>query len=184
MNLRNALVALASLLLGCGGFRSTIDHGIPNLVEVAPRLYRMGQPADVMAWNHLASRIGEPGGRVLVVKLNSEAEGSDASVVDFIGWRLVVATIPPEENEPLSVLTKPDPVLVRKIVREIAEAYEHGDTVIWHCTEGRDRTGLITGLVGMRLLGWSKSQAWDDMISHGFRWELPALDAYWMEDAR
>jgi hypothetical protein len=41
---------------------------------------------------------------------------------------------------------------------------------------------LVSALVGMRLLGWSKDAAWKNMIDHGFRWELPDLDAFWMTD--
>jgi hypothetical protein len=45
-----------------------------------------------------------------------------------------------------------------------------------------NRTSLISALVGMKLFGWSKDYAWQDMLKHGFRWELPDLDAYWLED--
>lgn len=56
--------------------------------------------------------------------------------------------------------------------------------MIWHCSHGRDRTSLASALVQMRLFGMSKRAAWDDMIAHGFRWELPDLDLYWLEDVK
>lgn len=174
---------LATSILGCTpGFQDVIDHGVPNLVEIAPRLYRMGEPAGDYAWQYLASRVGEPGGRVLVVKLNDEKEGSDQTAAGFVGWRVLLYPLPPEDDKPWSVFDKPSVKEVRAVVDVIAQAYANGDTVIWHCTHGRDRTGLVTALVGMRLLGWSKSQAWSDMIRRGFRWELPDLDAFWIEN--
>jgi hypothetical protein len=116
------------------------------------------------------------------VKLDDEKEGSDDLAMQLFGWMVVRLPIPPEDDKPWTALEKPNPATVETIVSTILEAQEAGRVVAWHCVHGRDRTGLITALVGMRLLGWSKAQAWQDMLDHGFRWELPDLDAYWLED--
>ena len=39
-------------------------------------MWRMGQPPDEAAWTELALRISPNGEKVVVVKLNDEAEGS------------------------------------------------------------------------------------------------------------
>lgn len=172
---------LASLLalfgIGCApAFVDRTVNGVPNLVMVSPRLWRMGQPTNADSWAYLARTIGP---RATVVKLNDEAEGVDAPPA---GWSLVKAPIPPFDDQPWTVFVKPDARAVHGIVNAVVDAYRRGDTVVWHCSHGRDRTGLVSALVGMALLGWSRDQAWNDMIAHGFRWELPDLDAYWLTD--
>ena len=90
--------------------------------------------------------------------------------------------MPPEDDKVWTVLVKPNPQEVQLAVQTIVDAHAAGKVVAWHCVHGRDRTGLISALVGMRLFAWSKDYAWKDMLSHGFRWELPDLDAYWVEN--
>ncbi len=178
MRLRRWIAALlAAFGLGCApAFHDITVMGVPNLTQVAPRLWRMGQPANEDAWAYLERQLGP---NVTVVKLNDDKEG-----VDLVPstWRLLKAPIPPEDDKPWTVVDRPDPKTVHAIVRAIIDAFTRGETVVWHCTAGRDRTSLISALVGMRLLGWSKAAAWKDMLAHGFRWELPDLDAYWLED--
>lgn len=176
------IVAALLSLFGCG-FHETVDHGVPNLVQIAPRLWRMGQPDDAAAWDYLRTRIAPNGERVLIVKLNDDKEGDDSPAV-AMGWSLLKKPIPPEDDKPWTVVVKPDPKTVRGIVDSILVAHGMGMVVAWHCSHGRDRTGLVAGLVGMRLLGWSKDAAWDDMIAHGFRWALPDIDAYWLQEVR
>lgn len=180
VNKPNRFWAWLLSLIGKPGFVETTVHGVPNLTQIAPRLWRMGQPEDAVAWAYVAGTItnGRP---VTVVKLNDDAEGSDAPAVG-LGMTLIKAFLPPEDDKPWTVFVKPDPKEVRLIVQTIVDAYNRGDTVIWHCSHGRDRTGLIAALVCMKLFGWSKAFAWKNMLAHGFRWELPDLDAYWLEN--
>ena len=165
--------------ISCSPFVDRTVMGVPNLTQVAPRLWRMGQPADAAAWAYLKTQLGD--GPVTVVKLDDDVEGTDTPPS---GWRLLKMPIPPFDDQPWTVLDKPDPVKVRSIVDWIASAYAAGHTVIWHCVHGRDRTSLVSAMVGMRLLGWTKQQGWDDMLAHGFRWELPDLDLYWIDDVK
>ena len=170
---------LALFGAGCAPkFVDTTVNGVPNLTQVAPRLWRMGQPESPTAWSWVQSEVG-PNRGVTIVKLNDDAEGVDTPPE---GWTLLKRAIPPEDDKPWTVVDKPDPKVVWGIVDEIVAIYIAGGTVIIHCTHGRDRTGLVTALVAMRLFGWSKDAAWKDMITHGFRWELPDLDAFWVEN--
>jgi len=171
-------------LFGCGGFTDIIDHGVPNLQQVAPGMWRMGQPADAAAWQWLATQVGEKGKSVLVVKLNDDNEGDDRPASAIPGWMVMRLPIPPEDDKAWTVLVKPSREDVAKIYESISQAHALGQVVVWHCTHGRDRTGLVTAVIRMKLFGWTKKRAWDEMIARGFRWELPDLDAYWIEDVR
>jgi hypothetical protein len=171
-------------LIGCGPkfVDTTTQAGIPNLVQVAPGMWRMGQPPDADAWRELALHIAPNGQQVLIIKMNDEKEGDDSPAVRVLGWTVERKPLPPEDDKPWTVLVKPNEAEVKDIVQLIMAAHHTGLVVAWHCSHGRDRTGLVSALVGRKLFGWTKDQAWDDMLKHGFRWELPDLDAFWLED--
>jgi hypothetical protein len=181
---------LSWLTFGCAGFQDKTVEGVPNLVQAFPgqhldNLWRMGQPADDNAWRYLASVIAPSGSRhVTVVKLNDAVEGNDSFARDVFGWNVVEIPLPPEDDKPWTVLDVPRTSDVMLVLATIAEAELRGDVVVWHCSHGRDRTSLIAALLGMKTLGWSKSKAWNDMLVHGFRWELPDLDIYWSTKVR
>jgi hypothetical protein len=118
-----------------------------------------------------------------VVKLNDNAEGSDAQAT-ALGWTVLPHPLYPEDDKPWTVLVAPTKQEVDAAVDAILEAHAAGYTVIWHCSHGRDRTSLVAALVGRRLLGWTKAAGWDDMLAHGYRWELPGLDVYWAENGK
>ena len=175
--------AFVSLFVTSPKFVDTDTNGVPNLVQFHPGMWRMGQPVNADAWRALQRVVAPSNQRVVVVKLNDDAEGDD-SPARLVGWLVLKNPIPPEDDKPWSVLLKPKPEDVQGVVKTILTAKEEGVTVVWHCTHGRDRTGLISAIVGMRLLGWTKKEAWQNMLDHGFRWELPNLDAYWAENVR
>jgi hypothetical protein len=167
---------LALVGLGPAAFHDTTIHGVPNLAIVGPHLWRMWQPADAEAWAYLTRWVAP---EAVVIKLNDRAEGVDTPPD---GWVVVDSPIPPYDDKPWSVVDKPDPVVVRTLVDFIAKRWKDGNTIVVHCSHGRDRTGLLVALLGMRLFGWTKAEALADMLRHGFRWELPGLDAYFAED--
>jgi protein-tyrosine phosphatase len=177
------LFILFALLPSCTSkfVDTTTPGGVPNLVQFAPNMWRMGQPPDAAAWKELASRIAPNSQQVVIVKLDDEVEGSD-DPAEAMGWQVVRIPMPPEDDKVWTVLVKPNPTDVQRAVDTIVAAHAAGKVVAWHCVHGRDRTGLISALVGMKLFGWTKDQAWSDMLAHGFRWELPDLDAYWLEN--
>lgn len=172
----NTMLALVGV--GPEPFHPTTINGVPNLTLVAPRLWRMGQPANPAAWEFLQRVLGDG---IVVVKLNEDGEGVDTPPA---GWTLIKAGIPPYDDRPWTVLEKPDPVKVQGIVNTIADAYFAGKTVVWHCTAGRERTGLVSALVQIRLFDLPREAAWKDMLAHGFRWGAVDLDEYWLSDAR
>ena len=183
MKLRQIWAAFLTLL-GCSSFTATNVHGVPNLDEYAPDMWRMGQPPNSVSWSYVEAAISKPGRPVLVVKLNDDQEGSDSPMLDYSDWYLEKAAMPPEDDKVWTVFVKPDPVEVVSIVNMIVTAHQAGWVVIHHCTAGRDRTSLIAALVQKKMFNWTKQQVIDDMLKHGFRWELPDLDAYLIENVK
>lgn len=179
--LRRPVWAGLCALVGCApGFTPTqTPAGTPNLEQYAPGMWRMGEPPSGAAWEELRLLVAPRGERVTVVKLNDEAEGSDDYAERVLGWTVVRVPLPPEDDKPWTVLVMPLPDDVSAAVDAVFLARDRDEVAVVHCTHGRDRTSLVAALVQMRLHGWSKERAWEDMISHGFRWELPDLDAYW-----
>jgi len=171
-------------LFGCGfGFHETVTPaGTPNLVSFAPRMWRMGQPPNEAAWKELAARIAPSGERVVIVKLNDDEEGSDDPATT-LGWKVLKFPMPPEDDKPWSVLIKPSVEQVMGAVQVIHYAWTQGYVVAFHCSHGRDRTGLVSALEGRKMFGWSRSQMEKDMTDHGFRWVDVDLTAYFFEDA-
>jgi hypothetical protein len=184
MTLRQVWAAIIAFI-GCApAFTATNVNGVPNLDQYAPDMWRMGQPADATAWSYVDSVIGKPGKPVLVVKLNDDGEGDDSPMLGFQDWHLDKEAMPPEDNKPWTIFVKPDPKQVSLVVNTVIAAHQAGWVVVHHCTAGRDRTSLIAALVQQKMFGWTKQQVLDDMLKHGYRWELPDLDAYLIENVR
>src|SRR5208282_1408808 len=97
-------------LFGCAPnfVDTTTPAGVPNLVEFAPKMWRMGQPPDEAAWRELAGRVAPNGEKVIVVKLNDEAEGSDDPAEKVLGWIVVRIPMPPEDDKPWTIVLKPN----------------------------------------------------------------------------
>lgn len=161
-----ALKQLVSLVFGRSD--TVLDHGIPNLVQVGPGLWRCGQPTTSAQWQYLKSI-----GITKVVKLNYDEEGSDQGAIDA-GLTVHTFSIPPK-NDLKSVVEKPDyaTIMAAELVME------GGDGVLVHCTHGQDRTGTLVGVYRVKHDHWAKGDAWLEMLKHGFHPELVGLDAFW-----
>ena len=143
-------------------------HGVPNLVEVSTGVWRSGQPNTPEAWAYLKSL-----GIKRVIKLNSESEGSDKLGKD-IGIEVIDAAIPPHNGVASSVLETPDRAIIKRAVKELSK----GDSLV-HCMQGQDRTGTIVGVYRVLHDGWTKQQAFDEMMRNHFHWEIPGLMNFW-----
>lgn len=161
----DAILQLISMVQGKG---TVLVHGIPNLIQVAPGLWRGGQPNTPEDWQYLKSL-----GITKVVKLNYDIEGSDQGAVDA-GLVLYKYAIPPE-GDVASVVQKPDKATVMA-----AESVMESDGGVYvHCTHGQDRTGMLVGMYRVLFDHWAKGDAWLEMLQHGFHPELVGLDAFW-----
>jgi len=159
-----ALVALLALV-ACGG--TTVTHGVPNLVEVEPGLWRGGQPT-IAGWAHLRDL-----GVRTVIKLNFDAEDVDDPAA-VLGMTVLPVPFPPSEID--NLLGGPTVEQVRRIVAAMADAKARPTYV--HCTHGQDRTGLAVGAYRVSR-GWPKSKAWWEMRERGFHELFLGLTDFW-----
>ncbi len=181
--LRAFFGALWCLLAGCSQFQDTTVHGVPNLSGPAPRVWGMGQPTDNAGWDYVRGVVAPNGQQVLVVKLDDAAEGDDSYVSTIPGWTDLDAHMPPEDDKPWTVLEAPPRATVVSTLQAAVNAYNAGCVVVFHCKHGRDRTRFMIALFMREIAGWTKQQGWNYMLSHGFRWELPDLDFYYLTES-
>ena len=162
--------ALAALLACAACAPPTAwTHGVPNLHEVQPGVYRGGQPtAD--GWAYLRGL-----GVRHVLKLNFDSEGDDRGAVAF-GLTVHQVAIYPAAF--LSTFDGPTPMQVRQIVSVLLD--QKLRPLYIHCTHGHDRTGLAVGLLRLET-GWTKPTAYREMRMLGFHPELLGLVRAWEE---
>lgn len=163
------LLLLLMFVLGCS--TTTLTHAVPNLVRVDPtnNIWRSGQPSTPEGWAYIKSL-----GVQRVIKLNFESEGSDQGASDA-GIEVIYVPIEPDEN--LMDVVKP---VDSSHVAQALKALKLGNALV-HCTHGQDRTGLVVGALRVEQFGWSKHQAWKEMLANHFHWELPGLMDWWLD---
>lgn len=157
------LVLLPLLLLGCSTMKWS--HGVPNLATVSPGIYRGGQPT-AEGWQYLKDELHV----TLVVKLNTDAEGSDAQS----GITTIALPMPPSSF--WSLLERPEASSVFQAV--VAMGLSSGPVYV-HCTHGQDRTGLVVGTYRLLHDEWTTQAAWNEMLDHGFHRTLLGLVSFW-----
>lgn len=171
------IVAMAGIVVGFSipiavASPMVYEHGVPNLAEVDPGVYRSGQPTTPEAWSYLRSL-----GIEKVVKLNFDTEGSDQGAID-VGMEVVNIPIPPRDDQVTSVFEPPETAKVLDAVRILGEG-KPGHAVLVHCSHGQDRTGIVVGAYRVLHDGWTKKRAYDEMIAHHFHWEIQGLARFW-----
>ena len=138
-----------------------ITSGIPNLFAVEQDILRGGQPS-ADGWSYLKSQ-----GITDVVKLNEESEASD---VIAISMGMVVHYFPiPWWRQMIWRPKQSD------LVAAVALIKPH--TYV-HCEHGEDRTGLVVGCFRLSQ-GWTKADAYAEMLAHGFHPVLQGLQGRW-----
>lgn len=139
----------------------TISHGIENLFAVEPDIFRGGDPTPE-GWNWLK---GE--GVRTVVKLNTKAEGTDALAekLGMIVYRFPICWF-------YQTIWHPSQSLLKQAV---ALVQPHAFV---HCEHGEDRTGLVIGCFRLSQ-GWTKDDAYDEMLGHHFHIGLQGLVRAW-----
>ena len=139
------------------------SHGIENLfaVEQDQCIFRGGDPTpDGWRW------LWDQGVR-RVVKLNTASEGDDAVAVR-IGMQVFRFPIPWWQQ----TIWHPSDRLLHQAVAEIQAA------TLVHCEFGEDRSGLIVACFRLSQ-GWSKDDACEEMLAHGFHLALGGLVRAW-----
>ena len=144
--------------------------GVPNfwLVDAPNNICRGAQPTKE-GFDYLKSQFGI----ARIVKLNTDAEGSD-DYAQSIGMTVLKFPIPAWRQTVWSPVQADLVSAVKAIIPgtfvhcgsdKRTEGYEPDD--IDH-VGGNDRTGLVIGLYRRFKMGWSKDNAYVEMIAHGF----------------
>jgi len=159
-----------------GATPTTVTHTIPNLRQVKPGLWRSGQPRTVFDWDYLKKL-----GVTRVVKLNFEREYSD-SFARVVGITTYVVSVQPEGDKDLisditNTFVRPD----EKTIEEAEKLIDLSVGTLVHCTHGQDRTGYLIGRYRVNSDGWSKNDAYTEMLKYGFHPELHGLHEAWEE---
>ena len=139
----------------------TITHGIENLFAVEQDIFRGGDPTPE-GWAWLK---GE--GVKVVIKLNTQCEGTDSVAV---ASGLIVHRFP--INWFYQTIWHP-----RQRLLHAAVALMQPHSFV-HCEHGEDRTGLVVGCYRLSC-GWTKEDAWAEMIGHRFHIGLQGLVRAW-----
>lgn len=146
---------LAFLLVGCS---TPSPVGVPNLVQVDPGVWRGGQPT-VKGWKYLAML-----GLTNDLKLNVEELVEERTN----GFNLIYAPITTQQQ----LFGVPTAFPLKAAARVRPGTYVH-------CEHGQDRTGLIVAVYRVHFDGWTKQQAEQEMLSHGFHKVLHGLWEWW-----
>lgn len=164
-------------------------HGVPNLAQVSPEIYRSGQITSDEGWAYIrtlscagATRSDGACHPVHVIKLNFANEGSDLGAA-ALGFTVHELPIQPEGDQDLwddvkSVYEGPDPGRLDEIER-LLESAQPGEVWLVHCTHGQDRTGYVIGRYRVLHDGWTKDAAYNEMRAHNFHYELHGIHEAW-----
>ncbi len=140
------------------GNASIATHGLSNLYQVSPVLYRSAQPsADGLTLlnQQMAVSYGLP--KEIKTVLNLRNNDGDGALVMPTGVRY--------EQITFDTWHVKEDYVVRflKIVRNPAN-----QPVLLHCKHGSDRTGMMTAIYRIVEQGWSKEDAIAEMTQGGF----------------
>lgn len=178
--------AMAAFIIGCVGIllseggcaTSNYTHGVPNLVEVRPGVWRSGQSATTDAWDYLSSL-----GIQHVLKLNFDDEG-DETEAKLHGMEVVRVPVEPTTKAGFvdlveDVFAEPSADSMAAILNTLQRIKEDRGTLggwLIHCKNGHDRTGLVVGMLRVIVDGWDKHHAWVEMLDRGYHPDLIGLD--------
>lgn len=127
-------------------------------------IYRGPQPEQESDWLFLKII-----GVTQIIKLNTELLNYEKAQCAKLGMELFYSPIPASEQ----ILTEPDLQSLRDVV-----GFIHAGTFI-HCEHGEDRTGLVIGLFRVLKQGWSRHDAYKEMLKRGYHPILLGLDKAW-----
>lgn len=165
------LPSIFCLLLGAGCSSEKLTHGIPNLAQVEPGLYRGGQPT-AEGWAWLKSQ-----GVKWDIKLNTWDEAPEWKTFEE-GTNLLSNIWC--DSEPIPLSEQLFGVNGYTIDSALQTMIDHpGEGIYVHCQHGQDRTGLLVATYRVRVEHWPKEKAEAEMLAHGFHKSLFGLWHYW-----
>ena len=180
--MRRVRLWLLSMLVFVSCATNRYTHGIPNLVQVRPDVWRSGQPTTIEQWTYLRSL-----GIRHSIKLDFESEGTD-DLANLSGIEVHPVGIEPRTNSDglidalVDVFERPAQdrmVEIKRLVNEIGKTQVASGGWLIHCKNGHDRTGMTVGFVRVIVDKWDKKKAYDEMLARGFHPELIGLLREW-----
>ncbi len=164
-----ALTAALTLLPACGGVPAKASPSDPagNFSQVSPTVYRGGRP----------DQPGVEALQQLGVKTIIDLEDDDNAVNTERGWAQQAGLN--FIHEPMNGLETPRDAEVDDILAKMNDPALQ--PVYVHCMEGVDRTGLIIALYRVIIEGWAPKDAHYEMMAHGFKSILMAMNHYFEE---
>lgn len=161
------LLLAALLLASCATMPETA--GIPNLRQVAPGAYRSGQPTTPEQWSYLRGL-----GVETALKLDCANEGGGNGDIGAgeAGMRVLRLCLHPRTDGfgLVELFRGPsDAQLLELDNLARAIAADPDPRVLIHCVNGRERTGILAGMVVRYRLHYSRGQAYRYMLDTGFR---------------
>lgn len=160
-------VVLALLLSGCSPMLYT--HGVPNMGTVNTGLYRVGCPTRE-GWDYLKSI-----GVKTYLKLTFEDECS-AGYAEAIGIKVLRIEFPPGHLGDL--MQGPTQDQLHQVAAILADLSLR--PLAFGCLHDQDR-GSVAAAVHRLDEGWTKAQAYAEMMAHGFHPALLGLVRAWRE---
>ncbi len=121
-----------------------------NFGRIAVGVYRSAQP-DAEALTFLRDVLDV----TAVIKLNTDEEGAEPSLPGIVVHHI-----------PLGLHATSDD-RTRIITRQIHELWQAEETVLIHCTHGRDRTGFIAAAYQILVMGHSLADVLDERRRYG-----------------
>ena len=187
MTKRLLFIVLLALVACSPMVYTSQDPGVPNLARVDESIYRSGQITTVQGWETIARLAA--GRTVHVIKLNYDHEGRDA-YPERDGWNLDYLPIQPEGDRDwlddiADTFRHPDHGRIDAAVAILGMCKRNPrtDFCLVHCTHGQDRTGDVVGHHRVTNDGWTKDQAYAEMLAHHFHPELRGIADDWEEFA-
>jgi protein tyrosine/serine phosphatase len=130
-------------------------EAIPNVRVVSPALVRGGQPSE-----EGLKLLKEAGVKTIVNLRNEEVlVAREERIARQLGLKFV--------NIPQDAFNQPAESDIRKFLSTVDESANQ--PVFVHCLYGQDRTGTMVGIYRIKYQGWTASQAFDEMVSCGFK---------------
>jgi protein tyrosine/serine phosphatase len=154
-------------LYACGSVpaKASPDDPAGNFSQVSAGVYRGGRP-DQTGVTVALPKLG--------VKTIIDLENDDAAIAQERAWAQSVNI--QFISEPMDGTKTPDDAEVNDILAKLNDPANQ--PVFVHCMEGVDRTGLIIALYRVIDQGWAPKDAHDEMMAHGFKSILLAMNHY------
>lgn len=159
-------LAFLFLILSAG---NVVQADIVRFYQVAPKLYRGGQPETYEDYQFLKKLKVKT-----IINLRAGGEGEEQVAnrhgFNWLGFPMVAHRTPPDALVDAALAAMNDPKL---------------QPVFVHCFHGKDRTGLMIALHRVLYQGWTPRSAYAEMINFDFnRIYLPLLYTFYKRTMR